>query len=96
MKILQQSKDHVMAAKEEADSLDWVALEDSLSARGYAVTSSLLTTEECADLVALYNDEKRFRSHIIMERYRFGVGDYKYFDNPLPQVVASLRTAAYR
>ncbi|HJX95522.1 MAG TPA: 2OG-Fe(II) oxygenase, partial [Candidatus Acidoferrum sp.] len=28
-------------------------------------------------------------------RYRFGIGDYKYFDNPLPPVVASLRTAAY-
>jgi uncharacterized protein len=95
MKILQQSKEHVIAAKETVDALDWVALEDSLSSRGYAVTASLLTTEECADLVALYNDEKRFRSHIIMERYRFGVGDYKYFDNPLPQVVASLRTTAY-
>jgi hypothetical protein len=30
-----------------------------------------------------------------MERYRFGIGDYKYFDNPLPQTVASLRTLAY-
>jgi hypothetical protein len=95
MKSLQQSKEPVIAVEEKIDALDWVALEDSLSARGYAVTPSLLTTEECADLVALYNDEKRFRSHIIMERYRFGVGDYKYFDNPLPQVVASLRTAAY-
>ncbi len=30
-----------------------------------------------------------------MERYRFGVGDYKYFANPLPEIVASLRTSAY-
>jgi hypothetical protein len=95
MKILQQSREHVIAAEERVDALDWVALEDSLSARGYSVTESLLTAEECSQLIALYKDEKRFRSHIIMERYRFGVGDYKYFDNPLPQVVASLRTAAY-
>jgi uncharacterized protein len=95
MKILQQSKERVIAVEEMVDVLDWVALEDSLSARGYAVTPSLLTAEECADLVALYNDEKQFRSHVMMERYRFGVGDYKYFDNPLPQVVANLRTAAY-
>jgi hypothetical protein len=95
MKILQQSKEHVIAAEERVDALDWVALEDSLSARGYAITESLLTAEECSQLVGLYKDEKRFRSHIIMERYRFGVGDYKYFENPLPQVVASLRTAAY-
>jgi hypothetical protein len=95
MKILQQSKEHVIAAEERVDALDWGALEDSLSARGYAITESLLTAEECSQLVGLYKDEKRFRSHIIMERYRFGVGDYKYFENPLPQVVASLRTAAY-
>jgi uncharacterized protein len=30
-----------------------------------------------------------------MERYRFGIGDYKYFENPLPQLVAELRTAGY-
>jgi hypothetical protein len=95
MKILQQTREHFIAAEERVDALDWTAAEDSLSARGYSVTESLLTAEECSQLIALYKDEKRFRSHIIMERYRFGVGDYKYFDNPLPQVVASLRTAAY-
>jgi hypothetical protein len=77
------------------DALDWAAAEESLSARGYAVTEPLLSEKECVDLVALYGDEKRFRSHIIMERYRFGIGDYKYFDNPLPQTVARLRTFAY-
>jgi len=25
-----------------------------------------------------------------MERYRFGVGDYKYFANPLPELVTEL------
>jgi hypothetical protein len=95
MNILQQSTKNESAVEERIDALDWVAAEDSLSARGYAVTAPILTAEECAELVALYNDEKRYRSHIIMERYRFGVGDYKYFENPLPQVVKSLRTTAY-
>ena len=94
MTILQQSSGEA-AVELRVDAVDWVAAEESLCARGYAVTAPLLTTEECAELIALYNDEKRFRSHIIMERYRFGVGDYKYFENPLPQVVVSLRTAAY-
>jgi hypothetical protein len=83
------------AIEVRVDGLDWAAAEESLSARGYAVTAPLLAAEECAELVALYKDEKRFRSHIVMERYRFGVGDYKYFENPLPRLVASLRTAAY-
>ena len=95
MTVLQQSKEDEIAVKEKFDALDWLSAEKSLSARGYAVTAPLLTAEECADLISLYDDQKRFRSHVIMERYRFGVGDYKYFDNPLPQVVLSLRTAAY-
>lgn len=77
------------------DALDWKAATDSLSQRGYAVTAQILLPEECASLAAMYGDEARFRSRIVMERYRFGIGDYKYFDNPLPEIVASLRTAAY-
>lgn len=77
------------------DALDWNAAEESLSARGYAVTAPVLTPEECADMVSLYPDPSRFRSHIIMERHRFGVGDYKYFAHPLPELVADLRTSSY-
>ena len=76
-------------------ALDWVSAAKSLSERGYAVTSSILTRAECDSLVALYNDALPFRSHIIMERYRFGVGDYKYFANPLPELVTDLRSSAY-
>jgi hypothetical protein len=95
MKVLQQSKESEIGFRQRVDALDWAAAEESLSSRGYAVTDPLLTAEECAELTALYKDEKKFRSHIVMERFRFGVGDYKYFEHPLPQVVASLRTAAY-
>jgi hypothetical protein len=77
------------------DNLYWEALEQSLSAHGYAVTPPVLTPAECDAIVALYDDETRFRSHIIMERHRFGVGDYKYFTHPLPETVTSLRTSAY-
>ena len=80
---------------ERIESLDWRAAEESLSERGYAVTSPLLTAEECKNIVALYPDGNRFRSHIIMERHRFGLGDYKYFENPLPEIVTELRTHAY-
>lgn len=77
------------------ESVDWTAAEESLWAHGYAVTQTLLAPEECGALTELYTDEKRFRSHIVMERYRFGVGDYKYFDHPLPEIVSELRTCAY-
>ena len=77
------------------DALDWRAAEESLSARGYAVTAPILTADECSDVISLYPDANRFRSHIIMERHRFGVGDYKYFSNPLPELVSDLRASAY-
>jgi uncharacterized protein len=95
MAALQPSNEEEIAVEERIQAVDWVAAEESLSARGYAVTVPLLTVKECAELVSLYGDEKRFRSHILMERYRFGVGDYKYFEHPLPRVVAGLRTAVY-
>jgi len=80
---------------ERIAALDWQSVGDSLSQRGYAVTAPVLSPEECASLAALYRDASRFRSHIIMERFRFGVGDYKYFANPLPELVWPLRTHVY-
>jgi hypothetical protein len=77
------------------DALDWGTASESLSARGYAVTDTILTPEECASMVSLYKEPSRFRSHIIMERHRFGIGDYKYFSRPVPDLVTDLRTATY-
>ena len=84
-----------LSIAERIDALDWTAPEQSLSERGYAVTPPVLTPAECSELTALYKDAGRFRSHIIMERYRFGIGDYKYFGNPLPELVAEARSRAY-
>lgn len=81
--------------RERIDALDWKSPAESLSQRGYAVTAPILSLEECASLRAMYGDASRFRSQIIMERFRFGAGDYKYFGHPLPAIVSALRTAAY-
>ncbi len=75
--------------------LDWRALHQSLWDYGHALTPPLLTPAECAGLTGIYGDDKRFRSHIIMSRYRFGRGDYKYFDYPLPPIVQELRQQSY-
>ena len=76
-------------------SLDWRAIEASLWEWGYARTGPLLAPDECAELIALYADDSRFRSRIDMARYRFGVGEYKYFAHPLPPLVQALREGAY-
>ena len=80
---------------ERIEALDWKSAGESLSQRGHAVTPAILSPAECVSLAALYGDASRFRSQIIMERYRFGIGDYKYFGHPLPEIVTSLRTHAY-
>jgi uncharacterized protein len=75
--------------------LDWEALESALSENGYAQTGPLLTTEQCRELISLYPDDARFRSHIDMARFRFGLGDYKYFADPLPATIQELRHSFY-
>src|SRR5262249_60151148 len=62
---------------------------------GWARTPRLLTESECEELSGLWGDEARFRSRVDMARYRFGVGLYKYFADPLPDLVADLRAHAY-
>jgi hypothetical protein len=75
--------------------VDWSAVARDLGERGWATTPPLLTAEECAELVALYPDDARFRSRVDMARFRFGEGEYKYFAAPLPPLVADLREHAY-
>ncbi len=77
------------------ERLDWAGIEKALDEWGYARTPPVLTLEECGELTGLYPDDRRFRSRIDMARYRFGLGDYKYFAEPLPPVVQALRTHAY-
>ena len=84
-----------MTIKKRIDALDRQAVEQSLWDRGYAKTPPLLTPDECNKLVALYRQDEKFRSRIDMARYRFGVGEYKYFADPLPPLVQQLREQMY-
>src|SRR6266852_9231791 len=81
--------------KERVSELDWPALEQSLWECGYAKTPPVLTPDECSGLIHLYADDAKFRSRIDMARHRFGVGEYKYFADPLPPLVQTLRTHTY-
>ena len=76
-------------------TLDWDGIEASLDAQGFARIPSILSAEECGSVAGLYNDDSRFRSRIDMERFRFGVGEYKYFAAPVPAIVQMLREELY-
>lgn len=76
-------------------ALDWPRIEGELDAQGAAVIEHLVTPAECEALAALYAQERRFRSRVVMARHGFGRGEYRYFDDPLPAVVDALREAVY-
>jgi hypothetical protein len=77
------------------DALDWAHAVSDLDAQGCAVLTQLLAPDECRALAALYPDDPRFRSRIVMGRHGFGRGEYKYFSYPLPDLIAQLRPALY-
>ncbi|HET9284889.1 MAG TPA: 2OG-Fe(II) oxygenase [Candidatus Angelobacter sp.] len=76
-------------------SLDWPQIKASLHSSGWAKIGPVLAAEECETLRELYGNDQLFRSRIIMERYRFGLGEYKYFAYSLPPVVEELRKSLY-
>jgi hypothetical protein len=76
-------------------ALDWEEIGAALDASGFARIPGFLTDAECRRLSASYSDDARFRARIVMEQHRFGRGEYKYFDYPLPPLVAHLRSALY-
>ena len=75
--------------------IDWAEIGTALDERGFALTRALLTPSDCAELRVLYTDPARFRSRVDMARYRFGVGEYKYFSEPLPPIVQEMRERMY-
>jgi len=80
---------------ERVAAADWDALTEEIDAQGSALTGPLLAPEECAALVALYDDAERFRTTVDMARHRFGSGQYRYFTHELPDAVRELREAFY-
>ena len=74
------------------DSSLW---EHELDAQGWTVLRDLLTPQECDHVAGLYGQGEGFRSHVVMARYGFGRGEYRYFSYPLPRLVERLRSALY-
>jgi len=81
--------------RQRVATCDWAQLAAQLNERGYALTAPLLSPAECAELIGLYADGEAFRSRVVMERHNFGRGEYQYFANPLPPLVAELRESFY-
>ncbi len=64
---------------------DRAAFEEKLTHDGHSALPQLLTAAECRGVSAFCPQEDLFRSRVVMERYAFGRGEYKYFRYPLPE-----------
>ncbi|MCR8643779.1 2OG-Fe(II) oxygenase [Paenibacillus sp. N1-5-1-14] len=77
------------------ESLDWEKLRGMMNEQGYAVIPNLLDKEQCEQIISTYEQDELFRTTINMARYRFGVGEYKYYQSPLPSLLDQLRAGLY-
>src|SRR5690348_12930590 len=77
------------------DGINWNIVAQSLNEKGFAHLPKILSKEECEQLQSLYGRQDIFRSVINMQRYRFGKGEYKYFNYPLPEIMQTIRGNFY-
>ncbi len=83
------------AVGRRVNDLDWERVERECNERGWSRLRDVLPASTCTELIAGYDRHDLYRATIDMERFRFGRGQYRYFSNPLPPVVAALRRAFY-
>lgn len=81
-------------ASEIFSSIDWNGVSDQMNAKGYAQIPRVLNREICDGFIANYG-HANYRKTVVMERHRFGLGEYKYFDYPLPELVQTAREEMY-
>lgn len=73
----------------------WDQISSELNEQGFTTIPGLVSDKECAVLLGEYHEEYRYRKTVVMERYRFGKGVYKYFNYPLPDIITELRQQVY-
>jgi hypothetical protein len=84
-----------MNIQQRINLLNWNGIADEMNDKGYSLTSEVLTDEECDEFIRQYDNNTLYRKTINMERYRFGLGEYKYYQYPLPELIQQLRENVY-
>ncbi len=75
--------------------IDWQSVSSSLHEKGYALIPEFLMPDMCQNLINRYENIDEYRKTVEMKRYRFGLGEYKYWNYPQPDVVQCLREGLY-
>jgi hypothetical protein len=75
--------------------LDWTAIAEKMHQNGYAILRNMFSDAQCEGLKQGFDDPSIFRKTVVMERYQYGLGAYRYYDYPLPALVESMRSSFY-
>lgn len=81
--------------KQKLQNTDWELVAGEMHEKGFAVIPNILTDKECSELIQNYDHPNAYRKTVVMARYRFGMGEYKYFNYPLPELIQQIRTEIY-
>lgn len=76
-------------------ALDWPQISADLQQQGYAQVKAVLSAAQCQALIDGYDQTTGYRKTVVMARHRYGLGEYKYYDYPLPDLVQQLRSQIY-
>lgn len=80
---------------EKISSIDWQRVTEEVNEKGYALVLQFLPNQYCEELIDEYDNSDLYRKTITMERHGFGLGEYKYFKYPLPDLIQTVRRAIY-
>jgi hypothetical protein len=85
----------MLTVNQKIEDADWNRITEEMNRNGYAILSKLLTDQQCEALKADYLRADLYRKTVVMARHRFGLGEYKYFNYPLPDLLQAIRTTVY-
>ena len=74
---------------------DWQRIIEEMHQNGYAIIPGLVSHDQCESLKSDYDNASLYRKTVVMARHRFGLGEYKYFNYPLPEPIQIMRTYIY-
>lgn len=75
--------------------IDWQIITEVMNEKGFTIVPNLISNEQCNELIDNYENTNAYRKTVVMERYRFGLGEYKYFNYPLPSLIQTIRENVY-
>ncbi|HXW12643.1 MAG TPA: 2OG-Fe(II) oxygenase [Nitrososphaeraceae archaeon] len=81
--------------REKISEIDWQLVSEEMNAKGYSLIPRFLNDQYCKERIDAYGNEDIYRKTITMERHSLGLGEYKYFKYPLPDLIHTIREAVY-